>query len=265
MNYLSFDIEDWFHLLDVPYLEDYSTWDNYESRVEAPTMQILELLDTYETKAIFFVLGWISDKYPNLVREIEKRGHLIGTHGYHHRLVYKMSPEEFEKDLIRSIKSIESVTGQKPKLFRAPGFSIGPDEDWAFDLLIKNGIKVDASVFSPARSHGGYGSDYNREYVIQRPNGYLLELPMSYSNIGPFKVVFHGGGYFRMFPSFILRLSWSKKYNMIYLHPRDFDSEQKRLPGLGVLKTFKSYVGLRHTFYKLESLLKKHNFILPEL
>ena len=140
MNYLTFDIEDWFHLLDVPFLEDPNSWDKYESRINIGFNKILDICDKSNVKAIFFVLGWIADKYPNIVKSIDNRGHLIGSHGYHHKLVYKLTPKEFENDLVRSINSIEKVLGKKIKSFRAPGFSIGPNEDWAFNILAKNKV-----------------------------------------------------------------------------------------------------------------------------
>lgn len=265
MNYLTFDIEDWFHLLDVDYLENPIEWDRYESRIEAPTNRILDLLDKYETKAIFFVLGWVADKYPELINSIHKRGHLIGSHGYHHRLVYKMTEEEFEVDLIRSLKSIANITGVYPRLFRAPGFSIGQKQQWAFDVLIRNGIILDASVFSPSRSHGGFGLNHNSKFQINRNKGSLVELPMSFVDLGLFKLVLHGGGYFRLFPYWILNFLWRKEYNMIYLHPRDFDPNQEVLPDLGKFRTFKTYVGLSSTEGKLEKLLISKEFTLPQL
>lgn len=265
MNVLTFDIEDWFHLLDVPSLENFEEWDDFEKRIHIGLSEILRLLRKYDVKAIFFIIGWVADKYPDIVKLINDEGHIIGSHSYYHRLVYKLTPQEFEQDLCDSLKSIEKITGAPVKAYRAPGFSIGPTENWAFDILAKHGIELDASVFSPLRAHGGYGSSFNQEFEISTAHGIIKELPMSYFDLHFIKLVTHGGGYLRFYPKTILKLLWRKSYNMVYLHPRDFDIDQPRIEGLSFLKRIKAYLGLRSTSSKLEMLLKRYEFNSVEI
>lgn len=155
-NYiLTFDIEEWFHILDIDSLEEKKDWNRFEQRVYENTQRILDLLKENNIKASFFVLGWIAKNYPDLVQKISDQGHEVGTHSFNHLLIYKYSPKEFEKDLKDSVNSIQKIINKKVRLFRAPGFSIKKDNLWAFEILAKENISIDSSVFPAARSHGG--------------------------------------------------------------------------------------------------------------
>ena len=135
MNILTFDIEEWFHLLDNDSTKTAKEWKKYESRVHRNVERIFSILETHQVKATFFCVGWIAETYPEIVREIVSRGHEVGTHTRMHQLVYEQTPEEFNKDMEFSVKTLEDVTGQKVKYFRAPGFSIREDNKWAFEVL----------------------------------------------------------------------------------------------------------------------------------
>jgi len=187
----------------------------------------------------------------------------VATHSHMHQLVYEQSIDEFEQDLEHSIKTLEDLTGQKVKYFRAPGFSIQEKNKWAFEVLYKHGIEVDCSVFPAARTHGGFPSYKEPAPSILNYNGIeLKELPINYITILGQPIIFSGGGYFRLFPySFIKRWTKQSDYLMTYLHPRDFDAKQPVIKELSINRRFKSYVGLNNAAGKLENWLTDFQFV----
>lgn len=264
MHILSVDVEDWFHILDNPSTETELEWASFPARLEEGLMRILELFDRYDQRATFFVLGWIARKYPALVAEIAQRGHEIATHSDMHGLVYKQSPKDFEEDLKKSLDSIEKAIGLRPTAYRAPGFSITENSTWAFEILIRNGIEVDCSVFPAPRSHGGLPMfPSNGPCILRTAQGkFLRAFPMSFGHLFGRRFIFSGGGYFRLSPAPLLRHWFAKSdYVMTYFHPRDFDPDQPLVPGLSLNRRFKSYVGLRSALPKLQMLLENNNFI----
>ncbi|MDP3443870.1 MAG: polysaccharide deacetylase family protein, partial [Ignavibacteria bacterium] len=158
MNILTFDIEEWFHLLDNESTKTIHEWKNYEVRIHENMERIFAILEKTNSKATFFCLGWIAETYPEVIKEIVARGYEIGTHTSMHQLIYEQTPKEFSIDLEHSVKTLEDLTGQKVKYFRAPGFSITENEKWAFEILVEQGIEVDSSIFPAARAHGGFPS-----------------------------------------------------------------------------------------------------------
>lgn len=263
MNILSFDIEEWFHVLDHEGTEKPKDWQNFPKRLDTNVKRILDLLDEHNLNASFFILGWVAEHYPNLVKEISARGHEIGTHSYNHQLVYKQTPDEFEIDLKESIMILSDLISKKIKYYRAPGFSIKKEQIWAFEILKENGIEIDCSVFPALRSHGGFKEFNHSEPVrIKLSNSYIKAFPMNLAESFTLKYVFSGGGYFRFFPYIFLNyLANQSNYMMTYFHPRDFDPNQPRLKNLGYIKYFKSYVGLRKSEKKLNNFLRDHKFI----
>ena len=262
MNILTFDIEEWFHILDNESTKSELTWSNYPIRIEKNVYRILELLQTYDQKATFFCLGWVAEKYPMLVRQIFEQGHEIGTHSYAHQLVYEQSLSSFEDDLDRSIKVLEDVTGYKVRAYRAPGFSIVPGTEAVFELLAHHGIEIDCSIFPSSRAHGGY-PDYGeaRPTIIDFNGIRLKEFPINTYSFAGKEVIFSGGGYFRFFPYKQLRRMFiNSPYVMTYFHPRDFDPGQPLIKELSMLRRFKSYYGLGTSFYKLKSILEEFKF-----
>lgn len=264
MRILTVDVEDWFHILDNAETMSEDNWRNFPSRVEAETCRLLDLFDKCQCKATFFILGFIAREHPQLVLEISRRGHEIATHGDMHQLVFRQNPDAFEADLVNSLEAIAATGVSAPRAYRAPGFSITSDALWAFDILGRNGIEVDASVFPAKRSHGGLPDFNNAEpCLIVTQNGYQIRsFPMSIGRIGSKPLVFSGGGYFRLTPAlFLRRLFAHNNYIMTYFHPRDFDPGQPLAPGLNSMRRFKSYVGLHGAFKKLEGLLCTFEFI----
>ena len=263
MNILTFDIEEWFHLLDNESTKTSYEWGNFESRIHSNMERIFGLLEKTNQKATFFCLGWIAEKYPEVVQEIIKHGYEIGCHSHMHQLVYEQSSLEFKKDLERSIKTLEDVSGTKIIYYRAPGFSITEHTKWAFEILVEFGIEVDSSVFPAARSHGGFPSFKTAEPSIIRYNGIeLKELPIGYKKIVGQPIIYSGGGYFRLFPYALIK-KWSQEANyvMTYFHPRDFDAHQPIIKDLSMARKFKSYVGLKGATPKLEQWLTDVEFV----
>ena len=134
MNILTFDIEEWFHILDNSSTKTINEWSNFESRIHVNMERLFLILEKADQKATFFCLGWIAETYPEIIRQIVDKGYEIGSHTRMHQLVYEQNPEEFRKDVDHSIKTLEDISGQKVKYFRAPGFSIREDNKWAFEI-----------------------------------------------------------------------------------------------------------------------------------
>ncbi|GAA4348835.1 polysaccharide deacetylase family protein [Kangiella taiwanensis] len=263
MKILSFDIEDWFHLLDVEQTSDIGKWGNFESRIHQGVHRILDLLDECDQKATFFILGWVAEVYPTLVQEISKRGHDLGSHSYAHKLVYEMSKKDFKEDLARSKHVLEDTISKSVVSYRAPGFSIVRDSLWAYEILYELGFRVDSSIFPASRAHGGISSFPFAEPVIgETLSGNIKLFPLNSIRLLGNDFVFSGGGYFRLLPKALLEHWFNKEnYIMTYFHPRDFDPEQPVVPGLSINRKFKSYVGLKSSLNKLSAILKSNDFI----
>ena len=264
LHILTFDIEEWFHILDNPKTSDIEHWSAFPSRLESGVLRLLDLCDKVDVKATFFILGWVAERAPDVIAEISRRGHEIACHSYRHQLVYKQSPAEFENDLVMALERIEAATGIRPNSYRAPGFSITSQSAWAFDILARNGIEIDGSVFPARRTHGGLPAfPAGEPCILQTDAGHELKIfPMSFGTVLGRRIVFSGGGYFRLLPHAALKLGFSRSdYVMTYFHPRDFDPDQPMVPGLGPARRFKSYVGLETALAKLERLAKSTGFI----
>jgi peptidoglycan-N-acetylglucosamine deacetylase len=261
MKILTFDIEEWFHILDNDATKTEVEWEGFESRIHGNMDKIHGMLGNQ--KATFFCLGWVARKYPEVLKEIDRRGHEIATHSDLHQLAYEQNRETFEQDLERSIKSIEDVVGKKVRAYRAPGFSLMEQNKWVFEILIKNGIEIDASIFPAERSHGGFAQFGHAEPCWIDIDGMRMkEFPINLSSFAGKNLIFSGGGYFRLFPYSLLDLMTNNShYVMTYFHPRDFDAEQPMVPGLNFIRKFKSYYGLKGCLSKLDKLIKKHEFV----
>lgn len=262
-KYLTFDLEDWFHILDNSKTAYPDQWIGFPSRIEITLEPLLELCDRYDIKATFFCLGWVAEKYPHLIKRIYEKGHHIGTHGYGHQLVYNQTPKEFREDLRKSIDILESIVDISVKVYRAPGFSITSKNLWAFDILYEEGIRCDSSVFPALRSHGGMPRlKVNVPFKLVTLKGFELhEYPLSIVSFLGFHIPYSGGGYFRLLPRPLLtRLFRCSEYQMTYFHPRDFDHEQPIIPGLTGFRRFKSYYGIRRCMGNLEIILSQNKF-----
>ena len=263
MKILTFDIEEWFHILDHKDIQDSSSWSKFEFRLENNLERILNLLKNKNQKATFFCLGWVARKFPNLVEMIDQMGFEIGTHSNMHTLAYMQNKTDFRNDLAKSIDYIGNLTNKKVKYYRAPGFSVKESNKWIFDELIKQNIEIDCSIFPANRAHGGY-ADFpaNNPSIISAEHGLIKELPINTFQILNNPIIFSGGGYFRLLPYPIIKNLVSKSdYVMTYFHPRDFDPNQPIIKDLSFYRKFKSYVGLNNAFVKLEKLISDFEFI----
>jgi len=264
-NILTIDVEDWFHILELPSEIPIKDWRKLENRVVNNTLSLLNLLNRYNAKATFFVLGWVAQYYPDLIREIEQQGHEIATHGYSHQLVHHLTPQEFAQDISFSLEYLSRVVKKTIRGYRAPGFSLTKECSWALDVLLELGLSYDASVFPIKRNHGGYENFIEKAGLVNTPKGRkILEIPVTCNEILGKKLYLLGGGYFRISPYWVIesgiqQLNKQGKPAMIYLHPREFDPLQPRLE-MSRKRTFMSYVNLHQTESKLEKILSNFKF-----
>lgn len=263
MHILTFDIEDWFHILDNDSTRSPAQWGGFESRLASGVERLLDVLAAHRCRATFFCLGWVARTYPSVVRKIASAGYEIGSHSDEHQLVYELTPQRFADDLRVSIDSIEQAVGRKVEYYRAPGFSITQATPWAFEALARNGIRLDSSVFPAGRAHGGYATFGQARPTIVETNGVSIrEFPINTARVLGRSAVFSGGGYFRLAPWWLLRkLTRDSEYVMTYFHPRDFDAGQPVLEGLSAVRRFKSYHGIRGAKAKLDRLLDEFEFV----
>ncbi|MDH5694275.1 MAG: polysaccharide deacetylase family protein, partial [Gammaproteobacteria bacterium] len=206
MNILTFDIEEWFHILDNDSTRGEESWRKFPSRIHGNVERILTMLDDRGQRATFFCLGWVAQEYPDIVRKISSGGHEIGTHSNLHQLVYEQKIEDFEDDIKKSISILEDVLGEKVLSYRAPGFSIKRGNERVFEILVENGIQVDSSIFPVKRAHGGY-SDFGvaRPVMVDYKGARLKEFPINSYRAFFKEIIFSGGGYFRFFPYWKIR------------------------------------------------------------
>lgn len=261
MNILTFDVEEWFHLLDFDATRTEDKWGQYEVRIHENMERIFQILDDTNTKATFFIIGWIAKTYPEVVRKIAEK-YEIGSHTMTHQLVWQQSPDEFRHDVDTSIKLLQDITGKPVKYFRAPGFSIRTSESYAFDILSELGIEIDCSVFPANHAHGGMPQfPQPRPSIIEHNGIRVKEFPISLSQIAGKNIIYSGGGYFRLFPyNLIKKLTHKNEYNMVYIHPRDLDGGQPKLKGLSWSRRFKSYIGTSTAEKKLRRYLTDFTF-----
>jgi len=263
-NAMSIDLEDWFCVHNLSGVIKRDAWDQCELRVSQSANKILDLLDKHHTKATFFVLGWVAERVPELIREVDARGHEIAVHGYNHLLLTEITPAEFEADLAKAIDVIKAC-GIKQSLlgFRAPSFTVVEStRTWALQTLEKYNFKYDSSIF-PIGFHPDYGvADAPLEpYKITNS---LYEFPMSCVEMFGRRVPFSGGGYFRLFPYAYTRF-FMRKCNKLgrpavfYLHPWELDPGQPRVK-LPLSKSIRHYSNLRLTEKRLDALLGEFQF-----
>ncbi len=261
-NGLSFDVEDWFQVENLRSAVPREQWESLPLRVEANTRRILALLRASETKATFFFLGWVAARCPQLVKDVDREGHEVASHGYGHDLVYNMTEETFRADLRRSKQLLEDLTGKPVWGYRAPSFSIVSDTMWAIDVLKEEGFAYDSSVF-PTSLHDRYGFAERGTLPFRWPNG-LMEIPLAVYKIRNLGLPVAGGGYFRLFPyayfRFLLRrLNARQQRFTFYLHPWELDPGQPRMP-VPALYRFRHYVNLHKTEKGLARLLADFAF-----
>jgi polysaccharide deacetylase family protein (PEP-CTERM system associated) len=265
LNALTIDVEDYFQVSAFDDHVPRSRWASFESRVCRNTESLLEMFDDADVRATFFVLGWVAERFPALVRQIGLAGHELASHGYEHRLVYTTSPRDFAQDLQRARAAIESASGMPVLGYRAPSFSITRESMWALDVLVEQGYVYDASIY-PIH-HDRYGiPDWPRHvHRVSRPCGTIWEVPGSTTRWAGANFPIGGGGYFRMLPYAWTRNGIARVNNLesqsavFYLHPWEIDPEQPRLPVRG-LSRWRHYANLDKTAGRLRRLLQDFRF-----
>ncbi len=264
LNSLTVDVEDYFQVTGFESFIDRSQWEGFESRVSIGMDRIMRALDTADVRATFFVLGWIAERNPQLVRRLVRAGHEVGCHSYCHRLVYQQTPDEFREDLRRARTAIEDAAGVGVSAYRAPCFSITHQSLWALDILIDEGFRFDSSIYPTLHDRYGIPGALSEPHEITRPAGALWEFPMAvYRAFGyPFPV--GGGGYFRLYPyaltrHMLQRMNQAGRPFVVYLHPWELDPEQPRLRPRR-MSAFRHYVNLHRTEPRLNQLLRDFRF-----
>jgi len=265
MNILTFDLEDWFHILDHPETSGPGSWNAFESRIEENTDRILALLEEKSLSSTWFCLGWAAKKYPSLIKKIAAK-HEIAAHSVDHQLIFNMPEEEVRKDIHDNIHLLEDLSGKKVNAYRAPGFSFTREVKWLIPVLAEAGIKYDCSIFPMNRNHGGFPNfPYTEPCRVSYHGVVIKEFPMNRQSFLGRQIVFSGGGYFRVLPYPLISMMMNKSsYVMTYFHPRDFDPDQPILESLPMRRKFMSYTGLKKSFSKLNRLLNDHKFIALE-
>ncbi len=255
----SVDVEDWFHILDLPSTPGLAEWDALPSRVEENFLKLLDLFSESDSRVTCFFLGWVARRFPHLVREAERRGHEIASHGYAHRLAYEMTPEEFYVDAVMSKEVIQDAVGRQVLGYRSSGFSVTEKVPWFFDKLMEAGYRYDSSVFPAPRAHGGLKGEYYAPYVVRSRFDRLIEFPLTTTKVLSHPMCFFGGGYLRLSPYCLIKKMASRVLRegrpvVFYIHPREIDPHHPRLP-MNLIRNFKCHVNLKTTEAKIRRLL----------
>jgi len=273
-NAMTIDVEDYFQVSAfAPYIAR-SDWERCECRVERNVDRILALLDARGVKATFFTLGWIAERYPSLVQRIAGAGHELASHGYGHERASDLSPDAFRQDVVRAKQLLEDIGGRPVLGYRAPSFSIGTGNLWAFDVLQQAGYRYSSSVY-PIR-HDHYGMPDSPRFAYPVRDG-LLEVPITTLAMFGRNLPASGGGYFRLLPYALSRWMFrrvnaqARRSAVFYFHPWEIDPAQPRVAGIDAKTRFRHYVNLPRNEAKLDRLLRDFSwgrmdeiFLTPE-
>lgn len=263
---LSVDLEEHFQVSNFDALIDRRAWDAQPSRVAGSVRRLLALFDETGSRATFFVLGWVAERQPALVREISARGHEIACHGYGHELIYEIGPEHFREDLKRARKAIEAAAGVRVRGYRAPSFSVTQRSLWALEILAEEGFDFDSSIF-PVR-HYRYGiPGFARDPVrIDLGEGRAIrEFPLTTLQLGRIALPLAGGAYLRLMPGWLFRRAFSRtasrgRPTVLYMHPWEIDPGQPRQPVPSWVRAI-HYANLGRTEARLRALLPRFRFL----
>jgi polysaccharide deacetylase family protein (PEP-CTERM system associated) len=265
VNAMTVDVEDYFHVSAFDGIVSRARWDAFDSRVSRNTDRLLELFDRANVRGTFFVLGWVAERFPAIVRRIAEAGHEVASHGYNHQLLYMLTPAQFREDVRAARAAIESAAGVRVVGFRAPSYSVIESSLWALDILIEEGFVYDSSIFPIHHDRYGIPDSPRHPYALRRQGGVLLEVPGSTVRLGRVNLPIAGGGYFRQFP-----YAWTKwgidRVNRLerqpvtfYTHPWELDPDQPRLQ-VGAATRVRHYRGLGRTAHRLERLVRDFRF-----
>ena len=264
-NAISIDVEDYFQVSAFEKYINRDDWDKMPSRVEKNTYHILELLSNYNIKATFFILGWIAERYPVLVRTISSQGHEIACHGYSHIKAYLQEPDEFRNDVFSAKSILEDISGVRLRGYRAASYSIGSCNLWALEILEELGFDYSSSIY-PIK-HDIYGMPSAPRFVFKPENAnQLIEIPVSTISIFGKRFPCGGGGFFRLYPYEFSKWAINKVNNeegqpcIFYFHPWEIDPGQPRQVGLDFRTRFRHYLNLSSMEEKLNKLMRDFNW-----
>ncbi len=279
-NFMTIDVEDYFHVSAFESLSPPSSWSRRECRVERNTDLVLEIMAQHDVKATFFILGWVAEHYPQLARTIVAQGHEIACHGYLHQRVSTQDRATYRDDIRKAKAILEDQSGQEVLGYRAPSYSITRQTDWAFEELIEAGFRYDSSIFP--MKHDFYGiPDWPRfsGYAVEQNGAWVAgdemssggkgirEIPITTVRMGQRNLPIAGGGYFRLLPYPVTRWGLkgiNQKENqpfVFYLHPWEFDPEQPRMEGAGRKSRFRHYLNLNKTEGRFRKLISDFDFV----
>jgi len=262
-NALSVDVEDYFQVRSFEDRIPFASWDSYKTRFGRNTRELLELFRRHDTKATFFVLGWNAKKDPDLVREIARAGHEIASHGWSHKLVYRLSPSEFREDVVKTKFLLEDITGTPIAGFRAANYSVTEKSLWALEVLAETGHAYDSSIYPIRRKVYGIASEERRPHLRRAGSKEIAEFPMSTARFAKWNVPFGSGAYLRLIPLWITK-SLVRHHNsrdlvaIVSVHPWELDPGQPRV--CSTIERPNHYLCLGRTRSILESLLETFRF-----
>jgi len=266
LNALSIDVEEYFHPSEVQVYVDASQWESFSPRIEEQTRRILDLLAAKNTTATFFILGWVAEHHPHVVRAIADAGHEIACHSYAHRLVYELTPDEFRHDTRKALAAIEDACGIRPTAYRAPSYSIVRESLWALEILVQSGFTRDSSIFPVFHDRYGIPGFQRHAHTMDTPSGPIQEIPVATAKLSGNRIAPIGGGaYFRLLPyrytsAGIRRLNQVERQPAcFYFHPWEIDPDQPRLAS-GLISRVRTYSGVSGMLKKLDRLLTEFRF-----
>lgn len=266
INVLTVDVEEYFQVEAFSEYVGKKDWEKYPCRVDDPTFRLLDILALHQVKGTFFVLGWLAERNPELVKKIFDAGHEIASHGYNHTMVTRMTPEEFRSDIRKSRQILEDIVNTGILGYRAPTFSIVKKTAWVYPILLEEGFRYSSSVFPIWHDRYGW-PDFGEEprKMASDESGDLWEIPLSVDFIGPIRVPFGGGGYLRWYPlsltkKFLRNLAKNGKPIVVYVHPWELDSEQPDILRAPFLRRLRHRLGISKMEGKLTELLRYLSF-----
>ncbi|MDJ0941248.1 MAG: DUF3473 domain-containing protein [Woeseiaceae bacterium] len=270
-NAMTIDVEDYFQVSALASAIDRDSWDSIDCRVEANTDKLLQMFDDADVCATFFVLGWVADRYPAVVRRICEAGHELASHGYSHELIYRQTPDEFAEETRRSKTVLEDVSGLPVNGYRAASFSIRRSTGWAIEALVDAGFTYDSSIVPVRHDLYGVANAPAHPYTIVMPDGRrIVEYPPSTISLSGRRIPVGGGGYFRLFPYWFSRWALNSinrsegKPFTFYLHPWEVDPDQPRVKTNNLKSRFRHYNNLHKCEARLERLLSHFRFTTKE-
>ena len=267
LHAMSIDVEDYFHVAALSNVIRPEQWDSLPSRVVHNTERLLELFGKHDVKATFFVLGWVAERFPDLIKKLSGHGHEIASHGYSHQLVYNQTQETFREETYRSKHLLEDITGKAVQGYRAASYSITKESLWALDILSEAGFTWDSSIFPIRHDRYGIPDSPSAPYSIETDNGNIIrEFPLTTAHIAGMSIPAAGGGYFRQFPYPVFRYlfrnasGFGQRPQMFYLHPWEIDPDQPRYNNASWFSRFRHYTNLDQCYGRLERLLGDFRF-----